>query len=168
MHKSKSLLTAACITATLAAAPVWAHGDPHAPKSAKPGTISSEEKSFGKAGDPKKVVRTINVDMSDKMRFTPAALTIKQGETVKFVVKNSGKTMHEFVLGTLPELKEHAEQMKKFPNMEHDEPYMAHVPPGKTETIVWQFSKGGEFHFGCLLPGHFEAGMVGKINVTQR
>jgi len=76
--------------------------------------------------------------------------------------------MHEFVLGTLPELREHAELMKKFPNMEHDEPYMAHVPPGKTETIVWQFSKDGEFHFGCLLPGHFEAGMVGKINVTRR
>lgn len=168
MHQSKSLFTAACITATLAAAPVWAHGDPHAPKSAKLGTVSSEEKTFGKAGDPKKIVRTINVDMSDKMRFTPAALTIKQDETVRFLVTNSGKTMHEFVLGTLPELKEHAELMKKFPAMEHDEPYMAHVSPGKTETIIWQFSKGGEFHFGCLLPGHFEAGMVGKINVTQR
>ena len=76
--------------------------------------------------------------------------------------------MHEFVLGTIAELKEHAELMKKFPKMEHDEPYMAHVSPGKTETIVWQFSKAGEFHFGCLLPGHFEAGMVGKINVTRR
>lgn len=166
MHKS--LFVAACIIATLPAAPVWAHGDPHSQKTAKPVAQSSEEKTFGKAGDPKKVVRTVNVDMSDKMRFTPAALTIKQGETVKFLVKNSGKTMHEFVLGTLPELKEHSELMKKFPAMEHDEPYMAHVAPGKTETIVWQFTRGGEFHFGCLLPGHFEAGMVGKINVTQR
>mgnify|MGYP002134118175 CR=1 FL=1 len=42
------------------------------------------------------------------------------------------------------------------------------VTPGKTETILWQFSKGGEFHFGCLLPGHFEAGMSGRINVTAR
>jgi len=154
--------------ATLTTAPAWAHGDTHGKKTANAAALSSEEKSFGKAGDPKKVVRTIKVDMSDQMRFTPAALTIRQGETIKFVVTNSGKTMHEFVLGTLPELKEHAALMKKFPNMEHDEPYMAHVPPGKTETIVWQFSKGGEFHFGCLLPGHFEAGMVGKINVTQR
>lgn len=128
----QSFFTAVCMTATLAAAPAWAHGDPHAQKSAKTGTISSEEKSFGKAGDPKKVLRTIKVDMSDKMRFTPATLTIKQGETVKFIVTNSGKAMHEFVLGTLPELKEHAELMKKFPNMEHDEPYMAHVSPGKT------------------------------------
>lgn len=168
MHAVRSLLRATCITAALTAAPVWAHGDAQAPKSAKTGTISNEEKSFGKAGDPKKVVRTIKVDMSDKMRFTPSALTIKQGDTIRFVVSNSGKAMHEFVIGTLTELKEHAELMKKFPNMEHDEPYMAHVSPGKTETIVWQFSKGGEFHFGCLLPGHFEAGMVGKINVTRR
>jgi uncharacterized cupredoxin-like copper-binding protein len=166
MHKS--FFTAVCMTASLVTTPVWAHGDTHGKKNVNPAAQSNEEKSFGKAGDPKKVVRTIKVDMSDKMRFAPSALTIKQGETIKFVVTNSGKTMHEFVLGTLPELKEHAELMKKFPNMEHDEPYMAHVPPGKTETIVWQFTKGGEFHFGCLLPGHFEAGMVGKINVTQR
>lgn len=163
-----SFLLSACITTAIIAAPAWAHGDAHSKKSAKPAALSSEEKAFGKAGDSKKVTRTINVDMSDQMRFTPAALTIRAGETVKFVVRNSGKVMHEFVLGTLPELREHAELMKKFPNMEHDEPYMAHVPPGKTETIVWQFSKDGEFHFGCLLPGHFEAGMVGKINVTRR
>jgi uncharacterized cupredoxin-like copper-binding protein len=49
--------------------------------------------------------------------------------------------------------------------MEHDEPYMAHVAPGKTDTIVWQFTRAGEFHFGCLVPGHFEAGMVGTITV---
>lgn len=165
---NKHLWIAACITAAVAATPAWSHGDTHNKKSARAAAQSKEEKAFGKAGDPKKVARTINVDMSDRMRFTPAALTIKAGETVKFVVKNSGKVMHEFVLGTLPELKEHAELMKKFPNMEHDEPYMAHVPPGKSETIVWQFTRGGEFHFGCLLPGHFEAGMVGKINVTQR
>lgn len=165
---NKPILLATCITAAVAVAPAWSHGDIHNKKSAIPAAPSNEEKTFGKAGDPEKITRTINIDMSDRMRFTPAALSIKAGETVKFVVKNSGKTMHEFVLGTLPELKEHAELMKKFPNMEHEEPYMAHVPPGKTETIVWQFTKGGEFHFGCLLPGHFEAGMVGKINVTHR
>lgn len=135
---------------------------------AKPAAISTEEKAFGRQGDPKRATRTINVDMSDRMRFTPYTISVSQGETVRFVVRNSGKVMHEFVLGTMAELKEHAELMKKFPNMEHDEPYMAHVPPGKTETIVWQFTKAGEFHFGCLLPGHFEAGMVGSIKVKPR
>ena len=154
--------------AALAGGPAAAHGDAHAKKSAAPAAHGIVEKTFGRTGDAKNATRTINVDMSDRMRFTPDALTVRQGETVKFVVKNSGRVMHEFVLGTLPELKEHAELMKKFPGMEHDEPYMAHVAPGKTETIVWQFSKSGEFHFGCLLPGHFEADMVGKINVTRR
>ncbi len=141
-----------------------AHGDAkHTPAAKK--TISTEEKAFGREGDPQKAVRTINVDMSDKMRFSPDALTIKQGETIKFVVKNSGKTMHEFVLGTMKELKEHSALMQKFPGMEHSEPYMAHVAPGKTETIAWQFTKAGNFNFGCLLPGHFEAGMVGNVAV---
>jgi uncharacterized cupredoxin-like copper-binding protein len=157
-------LIALALTASLVAGQAWAHSEKHGKKTA---AIGTEEKSFGKAGDPKKTVRTINVDMSDKMRFTPSALTIKQGETVKFIVKNSGKTLHEFVLGTKKELQEHAELMKKHPGMEHDEPYMAHVAPGKTATVVWQFTKPGEFHFGCLLPGHFEAGMVGNINVTK-
>jgi uncharacterized cupredoxin-like copper-binding protein len=75
--------------------------------------------------------------------------------------------MHEMVLGTMEELKKHAELMRKHPGMEHDEPYMAHVAPGKTETITWQFTKAGEFHYGCLIPGHFEAGMIGKIRVTR-
>ena len=156
------------LSATLAAGPVAAHSDSHAKKSAAPSTAVMDEKSFGKPGEAKKTVRTIAVDMSDRMRFTPATLTVKQGDTVKFVIKNSGKTMHEFVLGTMTELKTHAELMKKHPGMEHDEPYMAHVAPGRTETIVWQFTRAGEFHFGCLLPGHLEAGMVGNINVTAR
>jgi uncharacterized cupredoxin-like copper-binding protein len=127
--------------------------------------ISTDEKAFGREGDPKRATRTIRMDMSDAMRFTPAELTVKQGETVRFDVKNSGKTLHEMVLGTMQELKEHAELMKKFPGMEHDEPYMAHVAPGKTQRIVWQFTKPGEFYYGCLVPGHFEAGMIGKVTV---
>ena len=146
------------------AAPGYPHGDAkHAAKPAR--TISTEETAFGREGDPKKASRTVRIDMSDKMRFTPASLTVKRGDTVKFVVKNSGKVMHEMVIGTMKELKEHAEMMKKHPTMEHDEPFMAHVAPGKTETMVWQFTKAGEFNFGCLVPGHFEAGMVGTVTV---
>jgi uncharacterized cupredoxin-like copper-binding protein len=160
----KSLFFA--IAAALIAMPVsaLAHSDkPHAKQGAR--AISTEETAFGREGDPKKVSRTISVDMNDKMRFVPAELTVKRGDTVRFRVKNSGQVMHEMVLGTMDELKKHAELMRKHPGMEHDEPYMAHVAPGKTETIVWQFTKAGEFHFGCLVPGHFESGMVGKITV---
>jgi uncharacterized cupredoxin-like copper-binding protein len=140
----------------------WAHGE--AKKSADR-KISTEEQVFGREGDSKRATRTVQVDMSDKMRFSPAQLTVKRGETVRFVVKNSGKVMHEMVLGTMQDLKAHADMMKKHPGMEHDEPYMAHVKPGATQQMVWQFTKPGEFYYGCLVPGHFEAGMVGKITV---
>ena len=161
----KRILTLALGMAFAGAA--WAHGDAkHAGKKAR--NISTDEHSFGREGDPKKATRTVRVDMSDKMRFTPDSLAIRQGETVKFIVRNRGKTMHEMVIGSMKELKEHAELMKKHPGMEHEEPYMAHVAPGKTETIVWQFTKAGEFNFGCLIPGHFEAGMVGRISVQPK
>lgn len=151
---------------SLIAGSVWAHGDSKDPgKSAQP--ISAEEKAFGRPGDPKKVLRTIHIDMSDEMEYLPNGLRLKAGDTVKFVVRNSGRIMHELVLGTMEELKEHSELMRKHPQMEHDEPYMAHVAPGRTETILWQFTRAGEFYYGCLMPGHFEAGMIGKVKVTQ-
>ena len=145
----------------------FAHGDAmHANKETRP--LSAEEHAFGREGDPKKVARTVRVGMADTMRFSPSELTIERGETVKFVVRNNGKVMHEMVIGTMKELKEHAAMMQKHPGMEHDEPYMAHVQPGKTEVIVWQFTKAGEYYFGCLVPGHFEAGMVGQIRVLAK
>ena len=63
---------------------------------------------------------------------------------------------------------EHAALMKKFPNMEHDEPYMAHIAPGRTGEIAWTFNRAGEFDFACLPPGHFDAGMSGRIKVSAR
>lgn len=161
----KHTIITLALLAAMSSTAVWAHGDAKQASGTAKKTISLEEKSFGREGDPKKATRTISVDMSDKMRYTPAEVSVKQGETIKFIVKNSGKIMHEFVLGNMKELKEHAELMKKHPGMEHAEPYMAHVASGKSETIVWQFTKAGDFHFGCLIPGHFEAGMVGKVNV---
>jgi len=146
----------------LAAPLVHAHGDPHTkPAAAQP----MVETDFGRTGDPKKVSRTVRVVMSDRMRFTPAVITAKKGETLKLVVKNSGAVLHEMVLGTKAELEAHAELMRKFPGMEHDEPFMAHVAPGRTGEIAWQFTKTGEFYYGCLIPGHFEAGMTGKVIV---
>ncbi len=163
----KNLLLVTTITLSLISTSVLAHGEkPHAKKYSA--LQLSEEHAFGKAGDPKKATRTITFNMTDNMRFNPSQITVKQGETVRFVAKNDGKIMHELVIGTMKELKAHAEQMKKFPGMEHDEPYMSHVAPGKTEEIIWQFTKAGDFDFACLIAGHFEAGMVGKITVATK
>jgi len=154
------------LTALLAlSGAAWGHGESQHKSSAKNRAKAPEEMVFGRAGDPKNIVRTIHVGMDDGMHFTPGDLTFKQGETIRFVVRNDGKIMHEMVIGTLKALKEHAELMRKFPGMEHDEAYMAHVAPGKQEQIVWQFTKPGEFHYACLIPGHLEAGMIAKIHV---
>lgn len=143
-----------------------AGGDPHG-KVHGLSSISSEEHPFGKQGDPKKATRTIAIDMSDNMRFTPSEITVKQGETIRFVVKNKGEMLHEMVIGTMDGLKEIHEMIMKDPNMAHEEPYMTHVSPGKKETMVWQFTQAGEFYYACLIPGHFEAGMIGKIKVVK-
>ena len=121
--------------------------------------------SFGRPGDTSKVSRTIEVDMADTMRFTPAHVIVKKGETVRFTVKNSGKVKHEMVLGTAKELREHAELMKKFPEMEHEDPNQLSLDAGKTGELVWHFTRSGTFDFACLQPGHFDAGMRGKIAV---
>ena len=134
----------------------------------KTGAVKKEQKDWGIAGDAEAVTRTIEIKMSDKMRFTPELIEVREGDTVRLTHKNGGKVMHEFVLGTKNDLEAHAALMTKFPKMEHDEPYMAHVGAGKTGEIVWAFNRAGEFDFACLIPGHYQAGMIGKIRVAAR
>ena len=157
----KKVATVILISVGLAPFLVHGHGEDHE-EAAEYDPVETE---FGRYQPTLEITRTIEVDMSDQMRFTPDSITVRQGEVIEFVVTNSGQLMHEFVLGTPDSLAEHAELMKKFPGMEHSEPYMAHVAPGKQEVIVWQFSKAAEFAFGCLLPGHFDAGMKGSLKV---
>ncbi|MBT9463448.1 cupredoxin family protein [Hydrogenophaga sp.] len=163
MHITKTLIVSAMLAASAAS---FAHGDKEHAKGAAP--MKMEQKEWGIGGHSNAVKRTVEIRMTDNMRFTPDLVEVKQGETIRFVHVNNGKVMHEFVLGTRKELDEHAALMKKFPNMEHDEPYMAHVGAGKKGEIVWNFNKVGEFDFACLLPGHYEAGMVGKIKVVAK
>jgi uncharacterized cupredoxin-like copper-binding protein len=142
----------------------FAHGnEDHRTKAS---LVKKEQKDWGIAGERKMAKRTIAVGMADNMRFTPNKLNIKLGETIRFQVRNNGKVMHEFVIGTKKENDEHAEMMIKFPKMEHDEPYMTHVAPGTTGEIVWTFNRAGQFDFACLIAGHYQAGMIGKISVT--
>ena len=155
-------LIAACALFTLATASFAHENTPH---KAKNSAVVKEQKDWGIAGDAKSAVRTITLRMGDNMRFTPDALIFKQGETVRFVVKNQGKALHEMVIGTKQELDAHAALMLKFPTMEHDEPYMAHVAAGKSQELIWTFNRAGNFEFACLIAGHYQAGMVGKITV---
>lgn len=146
-----------------------AHQDKH-PPTTKSADSKNEvvETAFGRSGDPAKVARTIDIHMRDTLRFDPAQITVQQGETVRLRAHNEGHGLHEIVLGTDEELREHAALMRKFPNMEHDAPYLAHLAPGQQGDIVWQFTKPGRYQFACLVAGHFEAGMVGTITVAAQ
>lgn len=148
----------------IAATAVHAHGENK--HGAPAGPVKMVQKPWGIGAEAKAAQRTIAVSMSDKMRFTPALIELKLGETIRFVIKNEGKLMHEFVIGTKQELDAHAAMMLKHPDMAHEEPYMAHVPAGQTGEIVWTFNRAGEFDFACLIAGHYQAGMVGKLRVS--
>lgn len=156
MKTRNTLMTLATALFTVAATAGGTHAGGH----------GHDESAIGQPGQAAKVSRTVQVDMADTMRFTPANFTVKQGETIRFVVKNSGQVKHEFVLGLEKELKEHYAQMMKFPEMEHDEPNMVTVAPGKTGEVIWQFTKAGPVDFACLHPGHYDAGMKGLIKVA--
>lgn len=142
----------------------FAHGE----KKSIGAPVVKEQTDWGIAGDEANVFRTIDISMGDDMRFKPEKLEIQQGETIRFRVKNTGQLLHEFVIGTQNENAKHAELMMKFPGMEHDESYMAHVNAGETGEIIWTFNKAGEFEFACLIAGHFQAGMVGTITVVAK
>lgn len=157
----------------LVTSPVWAagmheggHGMAHGDHAAMMGHHQSAGASAaGQAGDPAKVSRTIEVKMDDSMRFTPAKISVKAGETIRFFVKNTGKTHHEMVIGTAAELKEHAEMMRKMPDMQHNDANMLRLAAGQRGGLVWTFSQAGTVDFACLVPGHFEAGMKGQVAV---
>ena len=149
------------LAALVVAGAAHAHGERHGDGPA----VEKEQMAWGIAGDPGAATRTVEIAMGDDMRFRPDRIEVRQGETVRIVHRNLGRVRHEFVLGTRASLDGHAALMKKFPAMEHDEPYIAHVGPGRSGQIVWTFNRAGRFDFACLIPGHYDAGMVGAVVV---
>jgi uncharacterized cupredoxin-like copper-binding protein len=131
------------------------------------GEHEGSHSTAGKPGDPTQISRTIEVIMDDSMQYTPNNINVKVGETIRFAVNNIGKLDHEMVIGSMDELMEHAEMMRKMPNMQHVEANMITLAPGQQGTLVWQFNQAGTVDFACLVPGHTEAGMIGKIAIDK-
>src|SRR5215467_9475751 len=136
----------------------------------RPASAHEDHGSFsaGRPGDPNKPARIVEVRMfegSGKMGFEPARIEVRRGEQVRFVLHNDGEEDHEFILATVAENRKHAEVMKKHPDMEHDDPNGKRILPYGNGELVWKFTKRGEFEFACLIPGHYEKGMFGKIIV---
>jgi uncharacterized cupredoxin-like copper-binding protein len=133
-----------------------------------PGHSHDSGFSAGEPGNAKKAARIVQVVMREgdgKMMFIPDRVEVKRGEQIRFMLRNNGELDHEFVLATKEENVKHAEEMKKNPDMEHDDPNAKRLTPKKTSELVWRFTKRGTFEFGCLIPGHREAGMIGTVIV---
>lgn len=122
--------------------------------------------SAGQPGDPKKPAREIVVLMNE-MDYTPATIEVRLGEQIRFIVRNVGTEVHEFLLATTAENLKHGEAMKKNPDMEHGEPNGLRLDPKKSGEILWKFSKAGTFEYSCLIPTHREFGMTGKVVVKK-
>ncbi|MGO4326609.1 plastocyanin/azurin family copper-binding protein [Cupriavidus sp. 2TAF22] len=161
MSKLKSRAAAALLAAAsvFAWSPAFAAGD-HAGHHASEGGDA-----IGQPGDASRVSRTIVIDMSDDMRFTPSEIAVRAGETIRFLVRNAGRLRHEMVIGSDADLKAHYAAMLKMPEMEHADPNAVTLDAGKSGELVWHFTRGGRVPFACLQPGHFDAGMRGQIRV---
>ena len=127
--------------------------------------------AIGQPAEAGKAKRTVNITMSEKadgsMRFEPAVLKVKQGETVRLKFINKGELDHEFVMDKHDGIAEHKALMEKFPEMEHADANAIRLAPGQRGEIVWTFSNAGEFGFACLIPGHYDSGMKGDISVAH-
>ena len=178
MFLRKSLLQVACLLAL--SSPVWA--------------APAHTYDFGQPAAAAEATRSVEVVMGD-MSFTPKAIEIKAGETVRFVLVNKGQLLHEFNLGDAAMHAKHQQEMLQMQQsgmltptgvkemdhgsmagmdhgsmahgMKHDDPNSVLVAPGKTAELTWTFSKATNLEFACNIPGHYQAGMVGKLTVSQ-
>ena len=148
---------------------------------------------FGQPAAASKATRSIEVVMGD-MSFEPKAIKVEAGETVRFVLVNKGQLLHEFNLGDAAMHASHQKEMLQMQQsgmltptaikemshdmagmdhaamghgMKHDDPNSVMVEPGKTAELTWTFSKATGLEFACNIPGHYQAGMVGKLTVSQ-
>ncbi|MGE8149430.1 cupredoxin domain-containing protein [Pseudomonas frederiksbergensis] len=173
MFLRNSLVLAACLLAL--SSPVWAS--------------PAQSYDFGQPAPAAKASRSVEVVMGD-MSFDPKAIEIKAGETIRFVLVNKGQLLHEFNLGDAAMHAAHQQEMLKMQQsgmltptamkemdhgamagmeheMKHDDPNSVLVPPGKTAELTWTFTKATNLEFACNIPGHYQAGMVGKLTVSQ-
>lgn len=117
------------------------------------------------------VSRSIEMHMDDQMRFTPNRVAVQAGETIRFVVHNDGQVTHEMVLGDEAQIKAHALAMQQGAAHDdehsHDAGAAISVPAGQRGELVVKFDKVQSLQMACLVPGHYEAGMRGTVNVQN-
>lgn len=127
---------------------------------------SGEHFAFGHPGEPGAHARVIHIQAL-KLSFEPKSITVQRGETVKFVITNTSALMHEFVIGDPALQAEHEKEMQAQPGMPMHDANGVTLPPGQTRELLWTFTRDGTVEYACHVPGHFAAGMLGKITVES-
>ena len=162
----KKTIIALALTGALAA-PAWASGYHRGPHDGP--VLHADAMAIGYPGDPAMIDRTVEVTMLDAsdtaMAYDPGVLDIRRGETVRIVLINKGSVAHEFVMATPEEIEGHRREMHPLEDMPHEAAFAARVEPGRSRDLVWTFANEGTFEFACLMPGHSEAGMHGRLTV---
>lgn len=143
--------------------------------------------SIGEPGKASEVTRIIEIVMSDNW-FEPEKISVKSGETIRFVLKNEGEFVHEFNIGTATMHARHQTEMAVMfehgvlevdkihfdkmqmdmgngQTMDHDDPNSVLLEPRKNAELVWKFSSASRLEFACNIPGHYDAGMMGDIHI---
>ena len=115
------------------------------------------------------ITRSVEVRMDDHMRFTPNRVDVQAGETIRFVLHNDGQVTHEMVLGDEAQIKAHALAMQQGAGHgdahSHGAGAAITVPAGQRGELVVKFDQVQTLQMACLVPGHYEAGMRGTVNV---
>jgi uncharacterized cupredoxin-like copper-binding protein len=174
IFRSIRLASVLLVLPVLALACESGHDNAHDSKDAAMHDEHGESHSywFGQPGDAARASRTIRI-IAEDIRFEPAAITVRVGETIAFEIVNQGQLEHEFVLADATAQAEHEKEMQEMArampgmSMDHRDPNAVSVKAGETKTLPWVFTKAGTLQYGCHVPGHFQAGMVGQVTVTE-
>lgn len=160
---TKLLTRAAAQTLVLALALTVAACGQEAAETTTPETSESEF-TFGSPANAADADRVIEIQTTDDLKFEPADITVAAGETVTFRLSN-GAVVHDFTLGDQATQGEHEAEMSEMSGMAHEEPNVATIPAGETVDFTWTFGEEGTVLIGCHQPGHYAAGMTGRITV---
>ena len=163
IKKFSMVVAAVAAVGIVGAAPVWAGGTHGAEK--------APVFSFGEPGDKHHVARTVEVKAGD-MAFHIEALSIAEGETVRFIVTNTDEIDHDFTVGPPALQAEHRKEMMKMMESEagmakmHDDANAVYLKPGETRELIWKFQNVAELEYACNVPGHYESGMKGRFQAA--
>ena len=153
-----------------------------------PLAYADKNMKIGSKGKENEVSRIIKVVMYDNY-YEPSSFQIKAGETIKFEVENAGKLVHEFNIANKmmhlkhqPEMEKMVEnkillvdtidkvKMKKMSkidkSMGHSHSNSVLLEPKQKGDIIWKFDNAINIEVACNVPGHYQAGMIAKVDIN--